>query len=70
MSMFRVDFEGGFVTTEDLDGAFLVHINQVALLDLLDPADRDGIDGITTHSFSTEAERDNYLRSRGWISAP
>ena len=68
--MFRIDFEGGFVTTEDTNGAFLVHINQVALLDLLDPEDRDGTDGITTHSFSTRAERDNYLRSRGWLSAP
>ena len=68
--MLRIDFEGGFVTTEDIEGAYLVHINQIALLDLLDPEDRDGIEGITTHSFSTRAERDDYLRSRGWVRAP
>jgi len=63
-------FEGGMITTEDRDGKFLVHIDQIALLDLLDPEEREGINGITTHSFPTRAARDKYMRSRGWLGAP
>ncbi len=65
-----LQFEGGSISTEERDGAFLVHINQVALLDLLDPSEREGISGVTTHSFSTLSERNAYMRSRGWLSAP
>jgi len=60
-------FEGGSVSTEDRDGKFLLHVNQVAMLDLLDPEDRDGIDPIKTHTFSTSSERLNYMRERGWL---
>ena len=63
-------FEGGSVTTEERNGKFLIHVNQVALLDLLDQEDREGIAGITTHSFSSHEERDEYMRRRGWTSAP
>ncbi len=63
-------FEGGSVTAETRDGQFLVHINQVALLDLLEPEDRQDISSITTHSFPTLSERDAFMRSRGWLGAP
>jgi hypothetical protein len=62
-------FEGGSVSTEEQDGKFLLHINQVALLDLLDPDEREGLSGVTTYSFSTLAERNEYMRKRGWSNA-
>lgn len=62
-------FEGGSIRAEDRGGKFLLHINQVALLDLLDPDDRDGIAGIETLSFASRSERTAYMRERGWLRA-
>ena len=63
----KLCFEGGSVVTEERDGHFLVHTNEETLLDMLSPEDREGIVGKTTRIFSTEAEREEYLRKRGWL---
>ncbi|MEO7477707.1 MAG: hypothetical protein ABIT64_00550 [Lysobacteraceae bacterium] len=63
-------FEGGSVSTAERDGNYLVIINQVALLDMLDPEDREGMEGIATHAFASTSERDDYLRMRGWLGGP
>jgi hypothetical protein len=60
-------FEGGSVVTEERDGQFLVHTNEETLLDMLAPEDREGMVGKTTRTFSTEDERNEYLRKRGWL---
>ncbi len=70
LSPIELNFEGGSVVTAELDGKFLVIVNQSALLDLLDPDEREGICGTTSHSFSSLSERNAYMRSRGWLSAP
>jgi len=61
-----VAFEGGTVHTDERDGKFLVVINQVALLDLLDAEDRAGIEGIKVLAFPDAASRHEYIVSRGW----
>lgn len=61
-------FEGGTVCTDERDGQFLVIINQVALLDLLDAEDREGIDGIKELSFPDATSRHEYIVSRGWLN--
>jgi len=53
--------------SEERDGQFLVHTNEETLLDMLSPEDREGMVGKTTRTFSTEAERNEYLRKRGWL---
>ena len=63
-------FEGGSVSTAERDGNYLVIINQVALLDMLDPEDREGMQGVVTHAFASASERDGYLRMRGWLGGP
>jgi hypothetical protein len=63
----KLYFEGGSVVTEERDGQFLVHTNEDTLLDMLSPEDREGLSGSTTHTFSTDAERNEYLRKRGWL---
>lgn len=62
-------FEGGSIRTEDRGGEFLLHVNQVALLDLLDPDDRDGMAGSETLSFASRSARTAYMRERGWLRA-
>ncbi len=62
-------FEGGSIRTEDRDDRYLLHINEVALLDLLDPEERDGIAGMRTLSFASRGERTEYMRERGWLRA-
>ena len=66
MSVMRWDLEGGSVALEDVDGKFVLHINQVALLDMLDTDDRDGIDPVVTHVFDSADERMAYIQKRGW----
>ena len=66
----ELHFEGGSISTEDSGGKFLVHINQVALLEMLDPSEREDMSGFTTHSFSTLSERNEFMRIRGWLRAP
>jgi hypothetical protein len=58
--------EGGSVQTAERNGQYLLIINQVALLDMLDESDREGIEAIREIVFRTAAERDVYIRERGW----
>jgi hypothetical protein len=62
----RIAFEGGSVHTAERNGQYLLIINQSALLDMLDADDREGIDAVREIAFSTVAERDAYIRERGW----
>ena len=59
-------FEGGAVYTADQDGQFLLIINQVALLDLLDAEDREGAEAMKVLHFNTSSSRDKYIEERGW----
>jgi hypothetical protein len=44
----------------------LLIINQVALHDMLDEKDREGIEGVQELAFPTSASRDEYILERGW----
>lgn len=59
-------FEGGAVYKENRDGKFMLIINQVAILDMLDEEDREGIEAIKELEFSSEESRHEYIKSRGW----
>jgi hypothetical protein len=61
-----VSYEGGSVHTAERNGQYLLIINQVAVLDMLDESDREGIEAIREIVFRTAAERDVYIRERGW----
>ena len=63
-------FEGGSVFIRDEPGEFLLVVNQVADLDVLDPADRDGIEPEYTLRFESAKLREIYARQRGWWSGP
>lgn len=59
-------FEGGAIYTENRDGKFVLIINQVALVDMLNEEDRDGMEPIQEIVFPSEESRFNYIKSRGW----
>ena len=58
--------EGGDVHTYECDGQFFLTINQAALVDMMDPDDREGIDSVKELAFTSAAARDTYVKSRGW----
>lgn len=64
------NFEGGSVFTHEERGEFLLVINQVVDLEMLDPSDRDGIEPEYTMRFESADAREQYARQRGWWSAP
>lgn len=57
-------FEGGAVYTAELEGKFLIIVDQVSLVDMLDEDDREGIDTENIYTFFTEQERLEYLQRR------
>jgi hypothetical protein len=59
-------FEGGAVYTDEKDGNFLVIVNQVALLDMLDEEDREGIEAMEEIAFVSDTARLEFLKERGW----
>ena len=59
-------FEGGSVYTENRDGKFLLIINQIALLDMLNEEDSDGMEPIQEIEFTSEDSRYEYIKARGW----
>jgi hypothetical protein len=59
-------FEGGTVYTAERQGKFLLIINQVALLDLLDSEDLKGIKPIQELTFPSKSARNDYIVQRGW----
>lgn len=61
-----VTLEGGSVYVSERNGQYLLIINQIALLDMLDEEDREGIEGVRELVFPTSAARDAYILERGW----
>lgn len=59
-------FEGGSVYTENRDGKFLLIINQIALLDMLNEEGSDGMASIQEIEFTSEDSRYEYIKTRGW----
>jgi hypothetical protein len=60
------NFEGGCVFTQDLDGEFLLVVNQAGVLDALAPSERLDVEPEYTLRFKTRSEREQYARARGW----
>lgn len=60
--------EGGDVHAIDRDGRCLLEINEAAAYDMLDEEDRAGLQPVRTIEFSSSAERDKYVATRGWIA--
>ena len=63
-----IAFEGGSVHAAERDGQYLLIIHQVALLDMLDEVDREGIEPVREIAFATAAGREAYVLERGWPS--
>jgi hypothetical protein len=61
-----IAFEGGSVRTAECNGQYLLIIDQTALLDMLDAQDREGMEAVREIAFASAAERDAYIRDRGW----
>lgn len=57
-------FEGGSVSIANRGDKKLVIVNEAAALDLLDAADRDGLDAETIYEFDSESSRLAFLQER------
>ena len=60
--------EGGAVYLAEGGGMFYVVIDESAFADLLSEEDLEGLELQKTLEFDDAAERDAYLRERGWLA--
>jgi len=60
-------FEGGAVYKTDRGGKFILIINQVALMDMLDEEESQGIEAIREIEFVSEESRYEYIKDSGWL---
>lgn len=58
--------KGGAVSTAEKNGKFYVITNECAMVDMM-PEEFPDWDGLACVAFYSEAEREHYLRERGWI---
>lgn len=58
--------EGGSVHTAERRGKWYVIEDESTLRGMLDEEDQAGIEFVHVYQFDTEADREGYLRERGW----